>query len=449
MLNNINYEVIFMGFLDTIRNLFNNNKKNAQILMTDFSKDFGSPDPFQCIVIDEQGLPLPNVDIELEINGVKYTKKTNNEGAASLNINLPCGKYDIHGKLDNNEYKQAKSYANVFVNPTISTQNMKMTEKDGSQFIAIVTSSKGVRLEGIPINFEINGVTYTKTTGINGEAKLNINLAQGTYKIKTKYNSIVKENEIIIEERPKLTTRMEGTNINKAKSDPTQYQCAVYDANGRVSGTVEMIINGVSYIKQADAQGLYKLPINLEPGSYKLTAKYKGDSDHLASQIVNTIVIEKDPVKITYNPISWLRQPNSYTCGPTSLAMCSQILGKPVSISAFSNACYTTGNGTSPANLIAGAKKLGFKVTQISRNISGVSNAIESGKPVIAHIMTGGVYCGGWQGNYGHYIVIYEWNDDYYYIADPTKGLYRCPHSVIDNAMRDYPGIKYYSVEKI
>ena len=129
--------------------------------------------------------------------------------------------------------------------------------------------------------------------------------------------------------------------------------------------------------------------------------------------------------------------------------MCSQILGDEVSINSFANACYTDSSGTAPDDLIAGARKLGFKLTEIPRNVSGVSKAIDSGKPVIAHIMTGGVTCAGWQGNYGHYIVIYDYGDYYYYIADPTKGMCVCSHSMIDNAMRGYDGIKYYSVERI
>lgn len=438
-----------MSFLDTILNLFSNNKRTAKILTTNFDKTFGTPDAFKAILRDENDKILKNKDVKIEISGVEYSRPTDENGVSTLNINLRCGKYTALVTFEDNEFKKVTAYSKVTVNPVISTQNMKMAYKDGSQFIAIASSATGVRLEGIPVDFTINGVTYNRVTGPNGEAKLNINLLEGEYKIITKSLNVVKENTITISPKPKMTTRMEGTNINKAKSDPTYYQCAVYDANGRVHGTVEIDIVGKTYTKTADSEGLYKLNINLQPGSYSLTARYLGDETHLASQIVNTIVVVEDPVKKVYNPISWLRQPNNYTCGPTSLAMCSQILGKPTSISAFSNACYTTGNGTSPANLIAGAKKLGFKLTQIPRNINGVKAAIDSGKPVVAHVMTKTMTCAGWQGNYGHYVVIYDYGTVYYYVADPMKGLARCTHASIDGATIGYEGIKYYSVEVI
>ena len=437
-----------MSFLDIIRNLFNNNKKTAKIETANFEKTFGTKDAFQ-LILKEGNTPLANKDVKIEINHVEYTRKTNEEGVATLNINLPCGKYTATIAFEDDEYNRVTAYSKVTVNPVISTQDLTMFEKDGSQFIAIVSSATGVRLEGVPITFKINGVEYERTTGVNGEAKLNIRLAQGEYPISTSYNTVLKENTIFIKEKPKLSTRMEGTNMSKAYSEPTQYQCAVYDPNGRVGGTVAITINGQTYNVSNNSEGLYKLNIKLNPGRYQLTAVYKGDDNHLGSQIVNTIEIVEDPKKTVYNPVVWQRQPNSYTCGPTSLSMCSQILGDPTSISAFSNACYTTSNGTSPSNLIAGARKLGFKVTAIGRSYSVVKQAIDAGKPVIAHVMTRTMSCLGWQGNYGHYVVIYDYGDGYYHVADPTKGIAWCWKSQVDGATIGYEGIQYYSVERI
>lgn len=439
-----------MGFLDFLKELFSNNKKNARLITKDLTKTFGEKEPLE-LALYEGNNPLTDKTVTITINGVTYSKITDDNGIANLNINLPVGVYEAKMEFTDEDYNYVNSYCKVKVNPVITTQDMKMTERDGSQFIAIASSVTGVRLSGVPVIFNINGVNYERTTDMVGEAKININLDKGDYEITSTSYDIIKKNLIHIDEKPKKVTRMEGVNINKSFSDKTAYQCAVYDDNGRVGGTVNITVNGVTYARTNDENGLYKLNINLPVGTYQITARYNGDGEHLPSQIINNIHIVPDPVKPEkiYNPIKIQYQPNSYACGPTSLAMCSQILGKSTSISSFSNACYTNGNGTSPANLISGARKLGFKLTEISRNINGVKNAIDNGKPVIAHIMTGGVTCAGWKGNYGHYIVIYDYGTVYYYIADPTKGLCRCTHSMIDNAMRNYPGIKYYSVERI
>ena len=440
-----------MSFLDFILNLFKNNKKNAKIITKNLSKSFGEPAPLEVGLFDANNNPIVDKDLAISIHGQSYNRKTDSNGIAKLNINLIVGEYEAKIEFIDEEYNYTNAFCKVTVNPVITTQDMKMTEKDGSQFIAIASNVNGVRLSGIPVTFTINGIAYERITDMVGEAKLNINLAKGDYDILTSSYQVIKNNVIHIDERPKKVTTMEGVNISKAFSDPTAYQCAVYDDQGRVAGNVDLTVNGKTYTKTPDNEGLYKLNIHLNPGTYQITAKYRGDQDHLPSQIVNTIHIVEDPKEPerVYNPIRIKYQPNSYTCGPTSLSMCSQILGDETSISAFSNACYTDGSGTSPSNLISGARKLGFKVTPIGRSYSAVKNAIDNGKPVIAHVMTITMQCLGWQGNYGHYVVIYDYDDGYYHVADPTKGIAWCYKDQVDYATRGYEGIQYYSVERI
>ena len=440
-----------MSFLDFILNLFKSNKKNGKIITKDLSKQFGEKTPLEIGVYNEDNTPIVEKTVVIDINDVKYSRKTDSDGIARLNINLPVKSYDAKIEFSDENYNYTNAFCKVTVNPVLTTQDMKMTEHDGSQFIAIASSVTGVRLAGVPLTFKINGKSYERTTDMVGEAKLNINLAKGDYDIITSSYQVIKKNTIHIDERPKKVTTMEGVNISKAFSDPLPYQCAVYDDAGRIAGTVDITVNGKTYERTPDETGLYKLNIRLNPGTYQITAKYRGDQDHLPSQIVNTIHIVEDPKEPerVYNPIRIKYQPNSYTCGPTSLSMCSQILGDETSISAFSNACYTDGSGTSPDNLIAGARKLGFKVTPIGRSYNAVKNAIDNGKPVIAHVMTITMQCLGWQGNYGHYVVIYDYDDGYYHVADPTKGISWCYKDQVDYATCGYEGIQYYSVERI
>lgn len=151
------------------------------------------------------------------------------------------------------------------------------------------------------------------------------------------------------------------------------------------------------------------------------------------------------------NPLVIDYQNNSLTCGPTSLSMASQMLYGYTSEPAFAKACKTGSAGTSPANLIAGAKTLGYKVTTIGRNSSAVKNSLKLGKPVVAHIQTGGntkPACLGYINNYGHYILIYGVSGEYYLVADPTKGLKKCAFSQINKATNGR-SINYYSVSPL
>ncbi len=147
------------------------------------------------------------------------------------------------------------------------------------------------------------------------------------------------------------------------------------------------------------------------------------------------------------NPLVMDYQDNGYTCGPTSLSMAIQMLFGYVSEKKCAKACGTViGSGTSPDNLIAGAKSLGYKLTKISRNKTAVKSALSKAEPVIAHIQTKPASCLGYVGDYGHYILIYGMtNDNLYKIADPTKGIKKCKPTILDNATNGR-SLGYYRV---
>ena len=160
----------------------------------------------------------------------------------------------------------------------------------------------------------------------------------------------------------------------------------------------------------------------------------------------------RQPNFVTYhstasNPLVMDYQSYSMSCCPTSLSMASQLLYNYKT----ENKCIKelgtkkTTTGTSPSQLINNAPKLGFKVAQIPRNKQAVTNSLKLKKPVIMHIQTKPAKCLGYTGDYGHFILCYGIDGDYYKLADPTKGLKKCKCSTIDKAT-DGRKIYYYSV---
>lgn len=145
------------------------------------------------------------------------------------------------------------------------------------------------------------------------------------------------------------------------------------------------------------------------------------------------------------NPLVMDYQNDSVSCGPTSLSMAIQMLYSYVSESTCKSKCGTGSNGTAPADLIAGAKKLGYAMNKISRNSTSVKAQLAIGRPVIAHIDTKPANCLGYINNYGHYVLIYDATSTHYKVADPTKGLKTCKFSILDKAMLNRT-INYYGV---
>ncbi len=67
---------------------------------TDLEMIYKDGSTFNVTVVDGQGNPLANAAVTFNINGIFYTRYTNSEGLANLNINLMAGEYIITSKYD-------------------------------------------------------------------------------------------------------------------------------------------------------------------------------------------------------------------------------------------------------------------------------------------------------------------------------------------------------------
>lgn len=139
-------------------------------------------------------------------------------------------------------------------------------------------------------------------------------------------------------------------------------------------------------------------------------------------------------------------QDDKYSCCPTSLQMCMMFLFEYKSEAYVKKVLGTNKNGTSPPMLIAGAKKLGYKVTPMSREMRNVRQSLKEYKPVIMHIETKPSKCLGYLNNYGHFLMCFKCGDNVYYLADPTKGVRKCNFMDINRATNGR-NLKFYSVE--
>lgn len=225
------------------------------------------------------------------------------------------------------------------------------------------------------------------------------------------------------------------TKFNKVEmQDGAKRMRAFIKAHNRLPIWLNMVANdGKTYeLNRRQFSGLFEQ----EYGFWKV---------HGREPNYTTLNVEAD------NPLNVLRQPNIWTCCPTSLAMCSQMLYNYKSIYECKTAIKTVERdeiGTSPSNLITYAPKLGMKVVEIPRTLEAVKSSIDKCRPVIAHIETAKKTkpkCLGYINNYGHYICLYAYSGNYYKVADPSKGKKTCLSSEINNATNGR-NIHFYSV---
>ena len=128
--------------------------------------------------------------------------------------------------------------------------------------------------------------------------------------------------------------------------------------------------------------------------------------------------------------VPYMKQPNSYTCGPTSLYMILSFYGCGVSEATLAGWSGTGRNGTSHAGLAAAAGRAGARCNvAFSYNEARYTGPnqikanINAGKPMIGHIQCrpgSPPYVQSYTG--GHYIVIRGYNDSQYFVNDPAWG---------------------------
>ena len=260
--------------------------EDVNIDAKDISMYYKNGERLSADLSDMNDNPLSKHNLTFNINNQNYTRTTDDNGKASIAINLIPGTYSANIYfLGNNKYLPSNKSVNVVVLPTIEGNNLVKYYKNDTQYYAKFYDGSGEVLKNQNVRFNINGVFYTRQTDQNGVAKLNINLNSGKY-ILTAYNPVNGysfSNNIIV-----LPT-INGTDLNKIYRDNHQYWVTVRDFKGNPIpyGNVEFNINGVFYNHLSDKYGNAKLNINLGAGKFIITANNKLTGE-LAS---NTIVV--------------------------------------------------------------------------------------------------------------------------------------------------------------
>ncbi len=299
------------------------------IQANDVSKFYGGSEKYVATLRNGNNA-LSGVNVKISVNGKDYTVKTDSNGQAILDLNLPVGVYDVKVTYSN------KVVTSKFIVLSTIIANDAVQDFSDTYISASFVDTKGEMLKNqkISFNVDIYGVnsetkTFEATTDSLGVATAKINLYVDKYSVSV-VNPVTKEKKEFtldvsqIDSKTSLTVSQSGTKVIIDATLNSPY----------ATGYVNFIVLGNIYKRQvqlvndpdAGTIALAQLVLdNLATGDYNVNAIYLGNDNFRVSS-------ESRDFSVTKNP-NTLRSGNywSYYGRSGTIAQVTDNAGNPVS----------------------------------------------------------------------------------------------------------------------
>ena len=274
-------------------------------------KVVGDSKKFTATFLKSNGKALANKYIKIKIKGKTYNVKTNAKGKAALSLkNLKKGTYKVvcYNKDGLSKTFTLKVYNKV--STKFTTRLYTFLKSDTKKIKVTLKNSLGYApTSGKIIKIKINGKTYTKKTNGKGVVYLKLpSLKKGVYTVKyrfggtTHYKATTAYNKVIV-----ITTKNTALTVKSTTSfgngAGTPFKVAV-TAGGvpLIKRTVTFNVDGKTYSKTTNNNGIASLPINLDIGNYTVKYSIKKESKVNAnSGSKNINVFERSDSKLSWS----------------------------------------------------------------------------------------------------------------------------------------------------
>ena len=258
---------------DDLEGSFHINHQNTRIDASDASIYYNGD--YSAVLKDENGNAIAYRDVYLTVNGQTIKKRTDGQGVAVFNVAAPAGSNQAKiSFIGDDEYIKSSKTVNIVVKSTIEFDSY--TYALNSRYLATLRDSNGNLLINKQVNMLFNGVSYNIISDGKGQISINVNLNPGTYSVKI-------TNPVTGEVKTQSVSVVKRITQNK---DLTAYYGA---------GTFK--INGKKYYAYTNKNGYASLKITQKPGTYTITAEYKGYKVSNKIKVKSTIVTKDIKVK--------------------------------------------------------------------------------------------------------------------------------------------------------
>lgn len=124
------------------------------------------------------------------------------------------------------------------------------------------------------VNLTINQVNYTATTDNEGILTINLDLTPGKYDVTAIFCGDDTYESSAFNSTVNILSTIKASDITKYYKSTVPYSATFYDSLGNplANRDVTVIINGKSYTKRTDGNGLVTSSVNFKPGTYKIVS---------------------------------------------------------------------------------------------------------------------------------------------------------------------------------
>ena len=188
----------------------------------------------------------------------------------------------------------------IRANSTVNAPDVVKYFGGSERFAVTVTDNKGNPLENKTVTSLINGVAYSKSTKADGTVSFPINLNSGVYYVLTAVDNVTVDSIVTVK------STVNATDLVKVFGNAAQFSATFRDSQGNYlpEGTkIRFNINGVMYERTVRADGIARLNINLEQGTYVITSMNTVTGENAANNVtvIPRIVENSDLTKYYRN----------------------------------------------------------------------------------------------------------------------------------------------------
>lgn len=234
--------------------------------------------------------------VKLIIRGKTYSVYVNNGKGSFVIGKMPAGNYTYSVVFEGDEDYSTSSAGGQFevaedlLRVELTSNNITAYYK-GPQILTITLTSNGKPISGESITVKVNGVSYNLVTDYNGKANLSLDLKPETYTASVTFNQTLSYSAATANAKIRILSSINATDVVKLYGTGTQYFAMFYTKEGKAlaNTVVKFTLAGKTYKVKTLPNGVVRLNININCGTYKITAI----NPQTGEKKVNTIRIFK------------------------------------------------------------------------------------------------------------------------------------------------------------